>query len=389
MYRNTYVEINEDILENNIKDIVSKYPYKYYFGVVKGNAYGHGMHIVNSIINGGINYIAVATLEEALDVRKYNKDIPILCFGYIDCKYLDILEKNNITLTITSYNHFNEFINYNCKVKIHIKLNTGMNRLGIDDKNKLKEIIDICKEKNINLEGIYTHYATSGVLDKYWDLQTKKFEELTSLIDLNEIPIVHGYDSLALAKHQKKSYYNGVRLGIVMYGYSSSVKEPVGFKKTVYELKKTIKLQGTKVSITKFSNNLKLNKAFNVYSEVINISKINPGDTVGYHAKYIAKEKETIATISIGYADGITSNFKYVKINNKKYSIVAFSMDYIMVKVDDKVKIHDIVTIIDNDITMNSIAINSGINISNALVNISSRIPRVHIYKDKKEEIKY
>ena len=80
MYRNTYAAIHAETLTENIRHIREYYPdYKYYFGVVKGNAYGHGMQAVNALIAGGVNYLATATLEEAEKVRSYNTDIPILC----------------------------------------------------------------------------------------------------------------------------------------------------------------------------------------------------------------------------------------------------------------------------------------------------------------------
>ena len=107
----TYLEINLDTLRNNTKYIVNKYTgYKYYFGVVKSNAYGHGEYIVNELIKGGINYIAVTYLEEALKVREYNKDIPILCFAPIDLEDLDIAIKNNITITIADLTYLEYLI---------------------------------------------------------------------------------------------------------------------------------------------------------------------------------------------------------------------------------------------------------------------------------------
>ena len=84
MYRNSYVLVDEKKLYNNIKNIMENYPgYKYYFGVVKGNAYGHGDMVVKTMIDAGINYLAVSSLDEAISVRNHDKDIPILCFGYI------------------------------------------------------------------------------------------------------------------------------------------------------------------------------------------------------------------------------------------------------------------------------------------------------------------
>lgn len=392
MYRKTYLEINEDYLKNNVENIILNYPkYDYYFGVVKANAYGHGEHIVDALIEGGVNYLAVSSLDEAISVRKYNKDIPILCFGYINPANLDVAIKNNITITIVSYEYFKELINAEGLngLKAHLKLNTGMNRIGVGTKEEVKEIIDSLKKSDIELEGIYTHYATSGVLDIYWDKQTSRFEELTSLINLNEIKIVHLYNSLSLVKHDKLKYANGVRLGVVMYGYSSSVKEPTGIREKIFETKKYFSTHGQKISKTNMSNELKLRKAMNLYSEVVSINYVHAKEPVGYKAIYIPDKDTFVATVCIGHADGVTKYYEYVKINDKKYPIVALCMDAIMVRVDDTVKVHDKVLLVGDDISMATIANDSEISIHQALVSISNRVPRVYIRNGKKEEIRY
>ena len=129
MYRNTFASIDCNTLEKNIKEITKMYDYKYYFGIVKANAYGHGDYIVNSLIKGGVNYLAASSLEETLRIRKRNKNIPILCLEPISHKYLDICEKNNITITIPDIDYFKD-INLKLKLKAHIKIDCGMNRLG-------------------------------------------------------------------------------------------------------------------------------------------------------------------------------------------------------------------------------------------------------------------
>ena len=99
MFRKTYVEVNIDNLKNNVKNIVNYYnDYQYYFGVVKGNCYGHGTtNVINELIDSGINYLAVSSLEEALEAREINKKIPILCLEPIAIEYIDICIKNKIT----------------------------------------------------------------------------------------------------------------------------------------------------------------------------------------------------------------------------------------------------------------------------------------------------
>ena len=153
MYRKTYALINCDTLKQNIKNIKENYKYKYYIGVVKANAYGHGDYIVNSLIEGGINYLAASSLEECLNIRKRNEEIPILCLEPVNHEYLNICEKYNITVTIPDYEYFKD-LNPNLNLKAHIKIDSGMNRLGFKNKNEVKEVYDKLKDSNIEIEGI-------------------------------------------------------------------------------------------------------------------------------------------------------------------------------------------------------------------------------------------
>ncbi len=368
--RNTYALINLNNLKNNIKEIKKYYDnYKYYFGVVKADAYGHGDCIAKSLEEAGINYLAVSSLEEAISVRKYS-NLPILCFGYVDTKDIEQVIKNNITLTILSYEYYQELLKLNKKIKVHLKINSGMNRFGINDSKQVKEIVDTLKKSDIELEGIYTHLATSGVSDTYYDYQIKKFEELTSLINLHNIKIVHIFNSLGLARHQKLSYTNGVRLGLMMYGFTYNV----GNLNIIGKIKRLFKLHFTKVSKTNLTNNLKLKKVLSLHSEVININKVKEGEFVGYNAKYIAPYDIFVAVIPIGHADGITNNYKHVMINNQKFDIIGICMDYIMVRVDEKVKLHDKVDLICDQITVGSIAASDSP--QHILVSISNRVYR-------------
>ena len=110
MYRKSYIEINLDNLCHNIKNISETFnDYKYYIGVIKGNAYGHGEYIAKYIIESGINYLAVSSLEEAINVRKYvDNDFPLLCLQPISLEYIDEIIKNNVTITINNMNDINK-----------------------------------------------------------------------------------------------------------------------------------------------------------------------------------------------------------------------------------------------------------------------------------------
>ena len=387
MYRPTYVKIENDILTNNVKEIISKYnDYKYYICVVKANAYGHGDYIVNDLIKGGVNYLAVSSLEEALSIRKYNQEIPILCLEPINLEHLSAILENDITITIESLEYTKELLKLNPsqKLKIHLKLDTGMSRLGFTDQQNLDKTISLIKEnKHLYLEGIYTHLATSGINDIYYDKQINKFKELTSNIDLSTIDIVHLNRSITLTHHQKLPFETGTRLGIIMYGFSQSINSPTGLKK----IKRDFLHKIHHISPTIMENDLNLKTAFSLYTEIISIRNIKKSDFVGYGANYLAKEDMTIATLPIGYADGVSASMKYVSINDKKYEIVGdICMDMTLVKVDKYVKLHDKVEIFGHDISIKNVARNMHSNAYHVLTGITTRVPRV--YQDGKE-IKY
>lgn len=352
MYRNTYVEVNLKNIEQNVKTLINKHNnYKFYFGVAKADCYGHyGPETVEAIIRGGCNYIAVATLDEALEIRKSIIDIPILCLGIIPIEYIEECVKNNITITISNLEYLNELaIQYNDKLKVHIKINTGMNRLGVNNKSELNTMYKRIKESNMVLEGIYTHIYNSS--DKIsTENQFKKFEDITSDINLSEIPIVHLSASDAAIGYYKQPYANGCRLGIAMYGLGDNKQEDL------------------------FST-------FSLHSEVIQINEVED-ETVGYNGVYKAQNKERIAVIPIGYADGIIrkNTGRNVYINDKSFNIVGnICMDMLFVKVDDTVKVGDKVTLIKDIQHIEEIAKYLDTISYEVLCSIGKRVPRVYL----------
>lgn len=373
LHRNTYLEINLKNIKENVEKIKKKYDnYKYYFAVVKADAYGHGeVETARACIDGGCNYLAVATLDEALNIRKEIKDIPILCLGVIPSKYIKICKEQNITITISSLDYAKELVSgltkanaldnikltekceKGCNInglKAHLKVNTGMNRLGISNQEELEQAIEIIKEQGIVLEGIFTHIYEAENKRNY-NKQIEKFEELVLNIDLSAIPIVHVSASEALVNYKKLDFVNGTRLGIIIYGFTD---------------KKELNLQST----------------FRVCSEVIQINDLENGDIVGYNGLYKANENEKIAVVPIGYADGIIrkNTGRDVFINNTRYPIVGnICMDMLFVKVDDTVRLHDKVELLKD--------INHIIEVSNhletipyeILCSISKRVNRIYI----------
>ena len=319
MYRNTYIEVNLNNIKDNILRIRMHCPgYKYYFGVAKANCYGHGIEAVKYMIDAGVNYLAVATLDEALEIRKFEPNMPILCLGIIPLEYISIARDNNVAITISNLDYLNSILEYDNLI-CHIKINTGMNRLGFKDKEEIKEAYNKLINSNNKLEGIYTHIYNAGdnILSSN---QIDTFKELTSLIDLSKIEIIHIGASDYTINYPKLDFVNGCRLGIIMYG---------------------------------LNDRLALKSTFSLVSEVIQINEVKKGETVGYNGTYEALCDSKIAVIPIGYADGMIRENKgrYVYINDNKYEIVGnICMDMLFVKVDDNVKVGDKVYLIkDND----------------------------------------
>lgn len=392
MLRKTYAKIDGEKLTKNIKEIKQKYnDYTYYIGVVKNNAYHHGIKCITDFIEGGINYLAISSLEEALEIRKYNRTIPILCLEPIDLEYIDDCVNNEVTITVESIEYLEKLLQINIysTLKIHLKVDSGMHRLGFMKKEEIKKAKEeIDASKNLQLEGIYSHFATSGVMDKEWDNQIEKFLEITSLINLKEIPIVHFGRSLTLVNHEKIPFCNGIRLGIIMYGYSQSKKEGSDFKSKLKIWKRKRFQKKYHCSKTILENDLKLEEAFSLYSTTMSIRKVNKEEKVGYNS-YLLKEDGYIITIPIGYADGVTTSFQNVYIKDKAYPIVSDSMDMIMVFSKDYIEIGEKVEIIGPNQSMKKLVGKTKKNAYHLLNDISNRVVRIHERKQEKEEIYY
>ena len=348
--RRTYLEVDIEKIKNNVKIVIKNYPsYKYYFGVVKANCYGldnESLAVTKAIIDAGCNYLAVATLEEAIAIRKKFKSIPILVLGHINREHIKEAIEYNITITIHSEDCLEEILDQNLHgLKAHIKINTGMNRLGIN--KNLKGLYDKCINNNIDVEGIFTHiYNASKETD--YNKQIELFENLLKEIDISKVPIIHISASEALTNYKKPIEANGCRLGIIMYGFSEKI-----------ELESPVKL----------------------ISEVVQIHNLEKGEVVGYIGIFKAEEDTKIGVIPVGYADGIIrkNTGRYVYINNNKYKIVGnVCMDMLFVEINEKVHLYDKVEILKDNKHIEETAKHLETIPYEILCEIGGRVPRIY-----------
>lgn len=384
MYRDSYVLIDTNIIKNNIEQIINHFnDYKYYIGVVKGNAYGHGMGVIKVMEKAGINMFAVATLEEALEVKKYTKK-KILILEPVNIDYLDICSKNNFSITVSNFDYYKELLKLKIKLNIHIALNTGMNRLGIKDKNNLEEMynyfINNKGNKNLHLEGLFSHFATTGILDDYYKKQLDNFYNLVENIDLKKIEIVHLGRSTTVENHEHIKGTNGIRLGAIMYGIRTGKINYSGVKGFLRKLKHEYKQSKLDIELID-SSKLDINYGFNIVAKVVDLQDVDYLDRVGYGATYqVPSDDKRIAIIEIGYSDGVDLRFKgmLVEINGKKYPVVGICMGMLLILVDNTIKLGDTVYVLKENVS--EVARHVGTTTYAVMTNINRDLRREYKY---------
>ena len=307
-------------------------------GVVKANAYGHGIReISQKLISLGADFLGVANYDEAIKLRATIPDANILVFGTLihsklkPAAYVSKLLKYNLIATVASLDTAKFLDQYsrklNKKFKVHIKVDTGMKRIGFDVKNAFKNIEQIFTYKNLEIEGVFTHFATSESGDKsFAKTQLNKFKELLHLLKQSgmEFPIVHAANSGAILD-LKDSYFDMVRPGLLLYGYYPS---------------------------DEVKNKIELMPIMSLKSKVTFIKRVDANTSISYGRKYFTADKTFIGSVPVGYGDGYwrsLSNVGKVCINDKLYPISGMiTMDWLMVNlgVKNTVKIGDDVLLI-------------------------------------------
>lgn len=359
MYRPTWAEINLNHIEHNFNYVASLNPTKDIIPVIKADAYGHGaIKVMNFLYQKGIKMFAVSLLEEAIELRNVNKKIKILMLGPILEDQFSAAQKYKIDITLYDTNIAKALLKTNLKLNAHIKIDTGMNRYGIKDRLEILDCIDQFQaHQTLNLEGVFTHFATANDDKKIYNLQLDRFKDI-----LNDIKIkpkmIHISNSSSAIKYEKNyDFTTHIRLGISLYG----------------------------LSLDNMKTNLK--PAMTLKSKVVQIKQLKAGEVVGYGATYTSVTRERVAVIPIGYADGwIRKNrSNLVEINQKKYSIVGLiCMDAMFVRIDNSVNIGDEVTLFGGLITIEEVAKKQETIVYEVCTNISKRVPRIYIKGEEK-----
>ena len=369
--RPCYAEINIENLKNNLLIVKSKSNGKKIMAVVKANAYGHGsIEVSKTLIENGVDYLAVATLEEALLLRKEFKYIPILILGPIYDDEIDNAIQNNISITVSNKEHANK-INHQAsllkeKAIVHIAIDTGMRRIGVQTDFGIDKCIDeinsILNMDELNIEGIFTHFASSDSKDiSFMNTQFNLFKDIINKINY-KFKYIHCSNSSAI-EFFNDSLFNMVRPGLILYGYSSRNESNI-------------------------KDNLK--PILNWKCKISNLKTVEAFKSIGYSQNYVTSRNSRIATIPVGYADGynrLLSNKGIVFVNKMPCRIVGnICMDQCMIDVTNlkECNIGDIVELLNEDFNAENIANMCDTIPYEILCNISSRVPRV--YKTEVEQ---
>ena len=383
--RRTWAQIDMDIVAQNFS-IVRKSTKAKVCCVIKADAYGHGaIYMAKKYEDLGADFFAVSNIEEALQLRYAGITLPVLILGYTPAVEAETLSRHNISQCVYSTDYASQLSGAaqeaGVQVKIHIKVDTGMSRLGFyyqdinRDEATVEEIYSVCTLPNLIHEGIFTHFAVSDEGkngDSFTMRQYGCFKEMIeSLLRMDvDFEYRHCANSAAIEDFPL-SHLDMVRAGIILYGLEPS---------------------------DEVRNRIGLAPALQLKSVVSHVKTIPAGATVSYGRKFTSEKEMYIATIPIGYADGYARAFgdgrADILVHGKRCPIVGrICMDQLMVDLGDitDAKIGDEAVIIgkqgDEEITANELAkLNSTINYE-IICDIGARVPRIYFEGGKESAV--
>lgn len=385
--KRAWAEISLDDVENNFNLIKSHASPSKICCVIKADGYGHGaVELAKLYETMGADYFAVSNLDEAKELRDAGLSLPILILGYTDVNNAFELAKYNIEQTVYSFDYAlalgEQCKKLGIKINIHIKLDTGMTRIGFmcqqfpRDNNSILEISKVCEMPTFNPVGLFTHFCVSDEGEQGREFTQKQFSNFNyAASQLKERHInfkyLHCSNSGAIEDYGE-TYCSMVRAGIILYGLSPS---------------------------SKIANPLNLTPAMTLKTTVAHVKTVEKGMTISYGRTFTAQKQMKVATVPIGYADGYIRAYAiggYMTVNGQRADILGrICMDQTMIDVTDiqNVNIGDEVIVFGNgkngEQTADDLAkIADTINYE-VICTVSKRIPRCYTQNGKITKVMY
>lgn len=361
---NTYTAINLAAIKHNIAEI-KKFVSNTVrlMAVVKANAYGHGaVAVARAAVEAGANYLGVANLKEALELREAGIVSPILILTESPTSVADEIIQHSLTQTIYSFSEAQALSDESQKRKrtarVHVKIDTGMGRVGINPSEAMAFIKKVSSLPGLELEGLFTHFAQAeDPEDHFTKDQFHKFQNIIARVP--QIPLKHSANSAAVLFHPQ-THLDMVRVGLMLYGLY-----PQGNCRRL----------------------LNLQPALSFKSRITYLKKVPAGTPLSYGSTYVTPAETTIATIPVGYADGFSrrlSNRGQVLIRGKRYPVVGrVTMDLTLINVGQgKVEMGDEVVLIGEQagqgITVDEVAGLEETISYEVICSIGKRVPRIY-----------
>ena len=329
-HKDAWVEINLEYLAQNIIEIKKGIPKnKKMLGIVKADAYGHGSQMIaKTMLASGVDMFGVSSVDEGLDLRNVKIKAPILVVGAIPTWAVESATLNDIAFSIFNDEHLEAckdvYERTGIKPKVHVKLDTGMNRIGVRSELALEYIEKVRKADYLKFEGVFTHLAAAEEPEE----AQKQIDRWNSVIDNIDTKglLIHIQNTAATFAYDIKS--NMVRVGISLYGLYPDLPPKYNYKP---KLKQVMGLKG----------------------RITNIHEVKTGEGVSYAHTFIADKPTRVATIPIGYADGVArglSNKIYGIINGKKIKQIGnITMDQMMFDLGNiEAQVGDVITLLED-----------------------------------------
>lgn len=368
-HRPTRAIIHRKALRENIRNEIDRLPEEFeLFAVVKADGYGHGaIATAQMALSVGATGFCVATLDEAIELREAGITEPILVLSVVFPSYLSLVVDYDLSITLATKDWLTEsqevlkdLEETTAPIKIHIKADTGMGRIGFLTPEEVKEAAEIIEASpNMIWEGLFTHFATADEKDtSYWHRQAERFNEVIAALD--HLPrYVHSSNSATALWHDQEMPGNMIRYGVGMYGLNPSGHE--------------------------LSETYPLKPAMELVSELIQVKELASGEGVGYGKTYDTPKKEWIGTIPIGYADGWLRKMQgfSLLVDGEFCEIVGrVCMDQLMIRLPRDFKVGTKVTLIGKnngqEITMQDVADHLGTIHYEVCCMLSERVPRIY-----------
>ena len=337
IHKDAWVEINLESLAGNIREIKKGIPKdKKMMGIVKADAYGHGAAMLaQTMLASGVDALGVSSIDEGLDLRQVKIKCPILVVGAVPIWAFESAAQNNISVSVFNEAHLKAckdvYERTGIKNKVHVKIDTGMNRIGVRSEAAVDFIKEVRNANYLDFEGVFTHLAAAEE-ESPTEEQFRRWKSVVDNIDKTGL-LLHIQNTAATFSYDVES--NMVRVGISLYGLYPDLPDKINYKP---KLKQIMGLKG----------------------RITNIHEVKVGEGVSYSHKFVAEKTTKVATIPIGYADGVSRNLSnkiFGKINDKLIRQVGnITMDQMMFDVSGiEAKEGDVITLLDDkDLTLDN-----------------------------------